>query len=70
MSIPAILHAGETVYTASDIARIANIPGRCIDCRAPDIATYEPCPYAEEIEGDSTPVWLCEPCRHERAQDI
>jgi len=32
--------------------------------------TFEPDPFAEEINGDDTPVWMCEHHRHESAMDI
>ena len=35
-----------------------------------DDVTFGPDPYAEEIGNDDTPVWECENCRHESAQDI
>ncbi len=31
---------------------------------------YSSGPYSSEINGDETPVWMCENCRHERAMDI
>jgi len=42
----------------------------CEDCGTTENVTYEPCPYASEIHGDDTPVYLCEDCADARAQDI
>ena len=41
----------------------------CVDCGEVD-ARFAPCPYAQEIHGNDGDVWLCDECRHERAQDI
>lgn len=49
-------------------------PGECPesyygkDCDG--IAIYGPDPYAHDIAGDATPVWLCEGVRRGRAMDI
>jgi len=32
--------------------------------------TYGPDPYRAEIAGDETPVYMCEECRFQSAQDI
>ena len=48
----------------------AQAQGVCEDCGTTDGVTFEPCPYASEINDDNTPVWLCGPCAHERAMDI
>jgi len=32
--------------------------------------TFDADPFADEIGGDDTPVWECDPCRHESAMDI
>lgn len=32
--------------------------------------TFDDCPYAAEIHGDHTPVWMCESCRRQAADDI
>jgi len=46
---------------------------RCVGCSQlfdrEDIE-FSPDPYAEEINGDNTPVWECEDCRHESCMDI
>lgn len=43
--------------------------GKCRSCGGQS-ARLAPCPYAQEINGDDRPVWLCADCRHERAMDI
>jgi len=43
---------------------------KCESCNKINLCEYAPCPYNEEINGDSTPVSLCDNCRHERAMDI
>lgn len=43
---------------------------RCEDCGTTEGVTDDPCPYAEEMNGDTTPVELCDNCRSERAWDI
>lgn len=49
-------------------------PGHCFDSpygeNCSGIATYGPDPFQEEINGDSTPVWLCEGVRIGSAMDI
>lgn len=44
-------------------------PPTCAGC-GDEGATYAPCPYAADIHGDDTPMWLCDLCRYNRAQDI
>lgn len=41
----------------------------CEEC-GNENATFGPDPYAEDIHGDDTPVWLCEGCSKSRAADI
>lgn len=42
----------------------------CEGCGTTTDVIYGPCPYAEDVEGDSTPVWLCDECEAARADDI
>lgn len=43
----------------------------CGTCGKPDPSTsMRPNPYAEEVNGDSTPEMLCDRCEHEAAMDI
>ena len=43
----------------------------CEDCgKYGEDVRYESCPFASEIHGDYTKVWLCGDCSHERAMDI
>ena len=44
--------------------------GVCCFCGSTENVTFEPDPFAEEIEHDSTPVWECAKCREESARDI
>ena len=41
----------------------------CEGCGAAD-PSFAPCPYASDINGDDTPVWLCHECRKNRAADV
>jgi len=43
---------------------------KCTDCDTTENVTTAPCPFAEEIYGNETPVHLCEECRSQRAGDI
>ena len=43
---------------------------KCEDCGTTVSGVFEPCPYAEEIQGDKTLVWLCRACAGIRAQDV
>ena len=48
---------------------------RCVDADKTYIVcegqvTYGPDPFAEEIYGDKTPVWMCESHRYESFMDI
>ena len=46
-------------------------PVACSRCGShDDDVTRAPCPYAHDVEGDDTPVLLCEHCRQIRADDI
>jgi len=42
----------------------------CCSCGTMKNLSYAPDPFSEEINNDSTPVWECEDCRHQRAMDI
>lgn len=44
-------------------------PEPCKRCGNAD-ATFDPCPYAYDIAGDDTPIWLCGSCRYSAAGDI
>jgi len=45
---------------------------RCVECGElfdrEDIK-YAPDPFAEEINGDDTPVWECDECRYQSYMD-
>ena len=43
--------------------------GMCERCGSGG-ATFDPCPYASEIHGDDSPVWMCADCRRQALQDI
>lgn len=43
---------------------------KCESCGTTENVTFAPDPYDEDINGDDTPVHLCEHCREERAADI
>jgi hypothetical protein len=46
-------------------------PRKCPDCGNADAnITFGPDPYNEDINGDSTPVWMCAACRYNSAMDI
>ena len=42
----------------------------CGSGKVGDDVIYGPDPYAEDVVGDDTPVWECEKCRYDSAQDI
>ena len=42
----------------------------CEDCGTTEDLTFEPCPFAEDVHGDDTKVWLCEQCSNDRAWEI
>lgn len=42
----------------------------CCSCGGTADLAYGPDPYAEEIEGNDTPVWECASCRHDSAMEI
>lgn len=35
-----------------------------------DCIRWGPDPFAEEIRGDDTPLWLCDDCYHESCMEI
>jgi len=41
----------------------------CVQCGHDD-AVFQPCPYAQDIHGDDTKIWLCDDCANSNAQDI
>ena len=43
--------------------------GLC-ECCGSDGATFGAHPFASEIHGDETPVWMCADCRHQSMQDV
>jgi hypothetical protein len=43
---------------------------RCESCAATEDVHFAPCPYASDIHGDYTNVWLCDACRDQRAGDV
>lgn len=43
--------------------------GKEYDALKDEIA-FEPDPFAEEIHGDSTPIWQCSNCAYESSMDI
>jgi hypothetical protein len=42
----------------------------CGSCHRVKPCQFEPDPYAEEINGNKTPVWICRDCYHESLMDI
>lgn len=42
----------------------------CEDCGTTENVTLGPCPYASDLHGDDTQVWLCVRCSNERAKDL
>jgi hypothetical protein len=46
------------------------IPEPCEGCKTTENVTFDADPYAHDIDGDDTPVWLCDECREQRADDI
>ncbi len=48
-------------------------PGECVDAGSGSCGgevTFAPDPFAEEIWGNETPVWMCAEHRYASAQDI
>lgn len=44
---------------------------KCCSCgKVGDDVTFEADPFAEEMNGNDTPVWECADCRRESAMDI
>lgn len=41
----------------------------CCTCNATTDVTFAPDPYAQDMQGDETPVWMCESCRSQRADE-
>ena len=54
------------VYTSGE----NDYPKRSDPRRCKGEVTFGPDPYLDELYQDSTPVWMCESCRAERADDI
>lgn len=46
------------------------VPRPCEQCGTTDDVSFDANPYAEEIHGNNTPVWLCRSCRRELALDV
>lgn len=42
----------------------------CSGCGTREDVTFAADPYASDIDGDHTPVWLCGACRSNRAYDV
>ena len=42
----------------------------CQECGTKQEVTLAPDPYNSDLYGDETPVWMCEDCRLQRADDI
>lgn len=42
----------------------------CPTCTGPKAAEPHPCPYAEEVNGDSMPCECCEHCESECGRDV
>lgn len=47
-----------------------DVPQPCSGCGSDVDCVFAPCPYAHDINGDDTKVWLCGNCRQQRANDI
>ena len=43
---------------------------RCESCGTTEDVVYGADPFAEDVHGDDTPVWMCGNCRYESAMDI
>ena len=43
---------------------------KCSSCGEKADCEYGPNPYQHDVNGDDTPVWMCEPCRQQSADDI
>jgi hypothetical protein len=43
---------------------------KCVGCGTTKNVTYGLDPYAHDVEGDDTKVYLCDTCRDNRADDI
>lgn len=55
---------------AGHAAMVALLTPQPCSCGATEDVTLGPDPYAEDVNNDSTLVWMCASCRYERAQDI
>jgi hypothetical protein len=42
----------------------------CECCQKCEAFAFQADPFAEEIHGDSTPIWQCETCSYNSAMDI
>jgi hypothetical protein len=42
----------------------------CCHCGTTKNVSFGPDPYNSDVNNDDTPVWECENCRYESAQDI
>jgi len=65
-------HAGIRCYNCCGTFVVAVLkPGIvCADCGTDKGVSVGPCPFAEEIHRDLTPVALCPNCGYQRAQDV
>lgn len=43
--------------------------GTCEGCGTTEDVSFESCPYASDVRGDDTPVYLCTTCRNDRVAD-
>lgn len=48
----------------------AALPQPCKDCRTTVGVTFAPEPFAEEVHGDTTLVWMCDDCRTLSAREV
>jgi len=53
-----------------DWLRADDLPegSQCVDCGAD--ATVDRCPFAEDMNGDDSTVYLCDRCAGERAMEV
>lgn len=58
-------------YGFSEISQEGRVCHKCGAESTPENPiTWGPDPFAEEIDGDDTPIWECKNCRDESADDI
>ena len=59
----------DEIERAAETTRDAEPTEGVCGCGSKD-ARFAPNPYASEINGNETPVWMCDECRHQAAMDI